>query len=466
MLPRSAGVHPHEYPLEAETSGMVSVAPGTARAAVKNEIVKFSFLSEFLNMPVLRAADNKRVGKLVDLAASTAQVFPRVTGVIVRIASPGTTVYIPWANVKRIVFKDHLAVDIPDGSEQAVARASENEILLRKTFLDRQIISTSGYKIVRVNDVQLLIEDRPNENTNLWAVHIDIGMRGILRRLGYLRVVNAAFRWLTDRDIKDKFVSWKNVQPTATTSVYASVELKTDASKLSEIHPADLADILEDLGAEERIALLESLDHYTAAQTFEEMQPKNRMQITELLEAPKLAAIVNEMQMDNAVDLLDACDADKRQAIYASLPADKVAELKELSRLSQFSVGSIMNTDFIVARKTDIAAEVLDRIRAESEKAEVYRYAYVVESDDRLLGVLTLRQLLRANPATPVTELMAEQPVTVLLDTHIRRVARIFFKYNFEAVPVVDDEGRIQGVVSLRDALAAVYPEIREEAAG
>jgi len=444
---------------------MVSVAPGAARAVPTNEIVKFSFLSEFLNVPVLRAGDNKRIGKLVDLAASTAQVFPRVTGVIVRIASPSTTVYIPWTNVKRIVFKDHIAVEIPDGSEHAGGRASENEILLRKTFLDKQIISTSGYKVVRVNDVQLLIEDRPNESTNLWAVHIDIGMRGILRRLGYLRIVNAAFRWLTDRDIRDKFVSWKNVQPTATTSVYASVQLKTDASKLSEIHPADLADILEDLGADERFALLESLDHYTAALTLEEMQPKNRLQIVELIDGSKLAAIVNEMQMDNAVDLIDACDAEKRHAIYAALPAEKVAELKDLSRLSTSSVGSIMNTDFIVARKTDTTAEVLDRIRAESEKAEVYRYAYVLENDDRLLGVITLRQLLCASPTTPVTDLMAEQPVTVQLDTHIRRVAKIFFKYNFEAVPVVDEQNHMQGVVSLRDVLAAVYPEVREEEA-
>ena len=436
---------------------------GTARIITGNELVKFSFLSEFLNLPVLRAGDNKRIGKLVDLAASTAQVFPRVTGVIIRVSFRSAAIYIPWTHVKHIVFKDHLAVDLPDGAGPAAVSASENEILLRKTFLDRQIISTSGYKVVRVNDVQILIEDRPNGSTNLWAVHIDIGMRGILRRLGYLRPVNAAFRWLTDRDIRDKFVSWKNVQPAATSSVYASVQLKTDASKLSEIHPADLADILEDLGTDERIALLESLDNYVAALTLQEMQPKNRLQVAEGLDSAKLAAIVNEMQMDEAVDLLDACEPEKRQTIYASLPPEKVADLKDLSRLSTFSVGSIMNTDYIAARKTDTAMEVLERIRAESEKAEVYRYAYVLENDDKLLGVVTLRQLLRAEPGTSVVDLMAEQPVTVQLDTHIRRVARVFFKYNFEAVPVVDEENRIQGVVTLRDALAAVYPEVREE---
>lgn len=433
------------------------------RNTPSTEIVKFSFLSEFLNLPVLRVEDGRRIGKLVDLAASTAQVYPRVTGIMVQVPDLETPVYIPWHHVKRIVFKDHFAIDDLGNIDHPEMRASENEILLRKSFLDRQIISTSGYKIVRVNDVQLLIEDRAKETTNLWAVHIDIGMRGLLRRLGFLRGVNAAFRWVADRDIRDKFVSWKNVQPTSTSSVYSSVELKTDASKLSEIHPADLADILEDLGADERVALVESLDYYAAALTLQEMQPKNRLQLAEVLETARLASIVNEMQMDDAVDLLDALDIPRRQEIYNLLPQEKVTDLRDLSRLSQFSVGSIMNTDLIVARKTNTAGEVLDHIRNESEKAEVYRYAYIVEDDDKLLGVVTLRQLFRADPSTPVTDLMAEQPITVHIDTHIRRVARIIFKYNFEAVPVVDEDNRIQGVVSLRDALAAVYPEVREE---
>ena len=156
-----------------------------------------------------------------------------------------------------------------------------------------------------MNDLQLLIEDKSKEITNLWVVHIDIGVRGILRRLGFLRPFNAAFRWVTDRDIKDKFVSWKFGQPTATESVNSSVQIKTDSSKLSEIHPADLADILEDLGTEERVALVLSLDHFIAAQTLQEMQFKNRLQIVESIDPDKLAPIINEMQMDEAVDLLD-----------------------------------------------------------------------------------------------------------------------------------------------------------------
>ncbi len=211
------------------------------------EVVNFSYLSEFIHLPVVRIGDNRQIGRLVDLAATTSQVYPRITGLIVQTHRTKPPVYIPWSNVKRMLLKDHIAIDEPTISQEHQRKASENEILIGKTFLDKQIISTSGYKIVRVNDLQLLIEDKAKESTNLWVVHIDIGFKGILRRLGFLRPVNAAFRWVTDRDLKDEFVSWKYVQPTATTSVYKSVQLKTDASKLSEIHPADLADILEDL---------------------------------------------------------------------------------------------------------------------------------------------------------------------------------------------------------------------------
>lgn len=361
------------------------------------------------------------------------------------------------------VLEKRIAVDYPlNGGEQQV-KAAENEILLCKTFLDKQIISTSGYKIVRVNDLQLLIEDKTKESTNLWVVHIDIGFKGILRRLGFLWFVNSAFRWVTDRDIMDEFVSWKYVQPTSTLSVYASVQLKTDASKLSEIHPADMADIIEDLGTDERIALIESLDFFTAAQTIQEMQFKNRLQIIESMEPAKLAPIINEMQVDEAVDLLDACDVQRRLLVLSLMPAEKVTELRELSKLSQYSVGSIMNTDFITAKPSETVGTVLNRIRVECEKLELYRYAYILDEDGRLKGVVSLRNLLLNDENKFMAEVMNEQPVSVQIDTRIRRVAKLFFKYNFEAIPVVDDDDILQGIVSYRDAIASVYPEIKEE---
>jgi len=430
------------------------------------ESLTFIYFSEVLGLPVRSASGNGRLGRVVDMAAATGQVYPTITGLLVKKGGwrSHDPVYIPWSSVRW----PHVGADmiVEEGKGNGQIKASEHEILLKKSFLDRQLISTSGYKVVRVNDLQLLVESAAKENPNLWLVHIDIGVKGLLRRLGVGRPVNAIVRWLLDRDMKDKFVSWKHVQPTTTTNVYGSLRLTTDSSKLSEIHPADLADILEDLGADERNTMVESLDPATAAVTLQEMPLSLRVRVAESIDTDKLGLIVRAMQMDNLVDLLEDLSPEKRTAIMATLPPDTVAEIKDLSHLSPSSVGSIMNTSFLVARPATTVRDALALVRNEAWKAELIYYLYIVEGEDRLRGVVTLRHMLMADGETPMFDLMRENPLTVTADTRIKKVARIFFKYNFEAVPVVDDEGRIQGIVTMRDTLESVFPEVREESKG
>jgi magnesium transporter len=140
-----------------------------------------------------------------------------------------------------------------------------------------------------------------------------------------------------------------------------------------------------------------------------------------------------------------------------------VTELKELSTLSIYGVGSIMNTDYVAAKPNETAGMVLKRIIVECEKSEMYRYAYVLDNDERLLGVVSLRNLLICDADLLIADIMIEQAVSVQIDTRIRRVAKLFFKYNFEAIPVVDNDNKLQGLVSYRDAVASIYPEMKEE---
>jgi CBS domain-containing protein/sporulation protein YlmC with PRC-barrel domain len=430
------------------------------------EIINFIYLSELLHLPVINARDGRLLGRIEDLAAMPGQVYPKVTGVLVKPGRGKHVLYIPWMSIQRSVLRKALTLENAAGDAAYPAGASENEFLLRKSFLDKQIISTSGYKVVRVNDLQLLIDNTSKQTPSLWLVHIDIGVKGLLRRLGWLRWYNAMFTWLVGREMRDIFVSWKHVQPTSTTSVSGSLSLKTDSSKLSEIHPADLADILEDLGVDERISLIESLDHTTAALTLQEMSMKIRVQVAETLEPEKLAAIINEMQMDETVDLLDELSTERRSTLSGLMPKDRVAEIRELAKMSTKEVGSIMNTDFIVARVTYTAGEVLAAVQTECPRAEILYYVYILDDQDHLKGIVTLRNLLSSPAATPVAELMTEKITSVEPDTSIKKAARIFFKYDFEALPVVDEENRMQGIVTQRDALENVFPEIREESKG
>jgi magnesium transporter len=429
-----------------------------------SESINFLFLSELLALPVIDAATSRKVGTIIDLAATTGQVYPKVLGLIVKIRRKKDPVYIPWNNVRRTSLADNIVIDFTPETIQAHASAGDTEILLKKSFMDRQLISTSGHKVVRVNDLQLLLESSTKGNPYLWLVHVDIGIKGLLRRLGFVGAFNMGSRFLLDRDLKDKFISWKNVQPTSTTSLTGSLQLKMDPSKLSEIHPADLADIVEDLGLEERAALLESLDPLTAASALQEIPLRIRVQIAETLEMSKLAALVNETQLDEAVDLLDELSPEIRSAVLLQLPPEKTAELKELSKLSVYGVGSIMNTDFITARPTQTVQQVLEIVREESEKTELLHYVYIQDSDGKLKGVVTLRQLLSLDADVIMADIMWESVVTATIETNVKRVAKIFFKYNFVALPVVDDDGVMQGIITMRDALESVYPEMKDEA--
>lgn len=428
-----------------------------------SDIVNFIFLSEILNLPVVNFHAGKKIGRVLDLAATTNQVFPKITGIVIKPGNGKKVMYIPWGKVKKMIPGGSVTVEYIQESMNGASTTADTEILLRKTFLDKQIISTSGNKVVRVNDLHFLIDNTLKENSNLWLVHIDIGVKALLRRLGWGRFINAIFKWIMDRDIRDKFIPWKYVQPTATANVYGSLHLKIDSSKLSEVHPADMADILEDLGIDERISLIESLSFGTAAATLQEMPLKLRVQISETLEAGRLTSIINEMPMDEAVDLLDEISREHRQAVYVLLPSEKVSELKELSQLSIFSVGSIMNTDFITVKETQTVREILELLKAESKKAELIYYIYAVEKDDYLKGVITIRNLLSSQPTAVIADIMNENVISVKIDTNIKRVAQIFFKYNFIAIPVVDDDDRIQGIITSRDAFESVFPEMKQE---
>jgi magnesium transporter len=428
-----------------------------------HDSMSFIYISELIGLPIININNNKKIGSIVDIAATTTQVYPKVTGFIAKIKGEKPPVYIPWENVKKSAFKVSLVVDYSPEKQKINPKDIENEILLKKTFLDKQIISISGYKLVRVNDLQFLVESSSKEKPNLYLVHIDIGVKGLLRRMGFLRAVNSSYKWLFSHDIKDKFVPWKYVQPTVTTNVYGSLHLKLDASKLYDLHPADLADIIEDLGIDERISLIESLDHSTAAEAMQVIPLKIRVQIAETLDIEKLTGIINLMQIDEAVDFLDEMDPEQRGKIFTLLPLEKVDEIKELSQFSANTVGSIMNTDFVIANYRNTVEEVLNTVKAESEKAELIYYIYIVNDNEELIGTLTLRHLLSSKPSVPVSEIMSENIISVNGDTKIKKIAKIFFKYNFDAIPVIDENNKIQGIVTLRDALEFVFPEIEED---
>jgi CBS domain-containing protein/sporulation protein YlmC with PRC-barrel domain len=426
------------------------------------KIQNFLFFADILRFKPVDGISGKKIGVIDDIFAIFEQTYPRISGLMLRM-NGRQSIKIPWKNVQKIDENARtLAIDMsarpdePNGHD-----VPKNETLLKKTFFDKQIVNMLGSKVVRVNDLHLLRED-----TNLWLVHIDVGIKGLLRRLGWLNFFTVFFEWLISYDLKDKFISWKYAQAIPTPGIPSLPYLQIPSTKLSELHPADLAEILADLGNDERITFFRTLDNSTAARTLQEMPLNIQIQLVESINPKRIADIINEMQMDEVVDMLAKLSHGKVQELYSYLPAETVGEIKDLLKHSWHGAGSLMNTEFIAVKKDLTAGEVVKKIRDEFSKVESIYYIYILDDDETVIGLTNLRELLMADPATPLSELMQENIVKVDVEENIKNVARVFFKYNFTAVPVVDESNHMLGIISMKDALEAVFPEMKEEVEG
>lgn len=417
----------------------------------------FTFLSQIINLPVFDAETGDKIGRVLDALAVPREMYPKIISLIIQLKKEGKRLNLPLKEIKKIVENKAIYARIPSDHLAELVGVGENEILLKEVFLDKQIVDISGAKVVRVNDLHLL-----KEPSNLWVVHMDVGFSGLLRRLGVLRPCNFIFRILFSRELKDKLISWKYVQPISSASMNESLKLKIDNAGLSQLLPADLADILADLGVDEREIVFNSLDISTAAKTLEELPSKIRIQIAESLSQLRLANIINEMPMDEVVDLMADLPKKLVHSLFRILPQEEVKQIKGLLEHSEDIAGSLMNTEFISARLNATTGDVLDRLRTEAERTESFSYIYILDENDFLLGVITLRQLLTEPPDRPVSEFMRSQVVSAKINTDVKDVAQVFIKYDFHLLPVVDDDNRMHGVITMKDAFESVFSEIRD----
>lgn len=413
---------------------------------------KFVFLSQLINISVIDSVTGRKFARTLDCVASLKEMYPRVNGLIVRDNKLRIKFYIPWKYVKMVIEDKAIYIENTAEALKQDYKLGESEIALRGTFWDKQIVDINGSKVVRVNDLHLL-----KEGLCLWLVHVDIGFTGIVRRLGCLGLVQSFVKLVSSVELKDRLIPWKTVQPLTSNVGNDALALKVHHSRLAELHPADLADILIDLGTEEMVTILKSLDNATAAGTFQQLPMKIRIQIADFLDQKQLVDLIDEMAVDEAVDLLSQLPKKKLNNLMLRLPPEKVTQISELLGHGQDVAGSIMNTEFISARQNLTAGLVLEKIKKEVKKKETIYYIYIVDDNDILCGVVTLQQLLTVLPEKPVLEFMRKRVAKVKVNTSIKEVAEIFYKYDFTVVPVVDKLGKIQGIITIKDAFQAAF---------
>jgi len=418
---------------------------------------KFIFLYYIINLPVIDSLNGKKIGRVIDLAASLKEMYPKVTGLIMRDTRNKKT-YLPWHCLKMLVEEKGVFIENFSANAKEVTESMDNGILLKDTFWDKQIVDIHGSKVVRVNDLHIL-----REGLSLWVVHMDIGITGLLRRLGVINIFEFLIKLVSSYEIKDKLISWKYVQPINGPVGTDALALKVHHSRLAELHPADIADILIDLGTEERLNILKSMDKITAASTIQELPLKIRLQVTESLDQKLMVEIINEMAIDEAVDLFSQMPVKKINLLFSKLPQEKAAQISSLLGHANDIAGSIMNTDFICVKQTMSAAEALEKTKKESSRKKESYYIYALDDHDTLAGVVTLQQLLTAPGEKIISDFMRKRIAKVKIKTKIKDVAEVFYKYDFTVVPVIDKLGKIQGIITMKDAFEAVFHQIRKE---
>lgn len=328
----------------------------------------------------------------------------------------------------------------------------QGEQLLKDALLDKQVVDTDGAKIRRVNDLHFL-----KTRHGLHLVHVDVGFRGLMRRVGLLRIFDAILDALFDYKLSDHLIPWKFTQPLSSPDL---LRLNIAQSRLGQIHPADLADILEELNIKQRSAVFQALDVETAAETLEETDPKIQVSLINDLNSEKASDIIEEMTLSEAADLIGDLPKAKAEVILKEMEKDIAEDVKELLAHPEREAGDMMTTSYLSFSPSTTVREAMDKLRREAADIDLLYYVYVTDEEEHLLGVISLRDLLLADPAQKLTDIMDERVVSVRLDDKHDTIAEQFAKYAVTAIPVVDEEEKMQGAIIFRNLLEIVAPQL------
>lgn len=327
----------------------------------------------------------------------------------------------------------------------------DDALWLAKDVLDKQIVDVHDYRVVRVNDVRL----EPSDNA-VFLVGVDTGLRGLFRRMGLEDLVmklTHRFRWRPHTHI----IAWNDVETFEREE--GRLRLKVPAQRLARLHPADIAKIVNELDPAQRTEVFETLDVELAADALPEADPEVQADIIESLEDERAADILEEMEPDEAADVLGDISEERRMEILEEMEAEDRQDVQELLEYDEETAGGLMTTEYIDVERHLTAQDTINKLRELSPEAETIYYIYVVDEHGTLVGVLSLRDLIIAQPETPIEKFMVSKVIHVHLNASVEDVVKTIGDYNLLALPVVDEENRLEGIITVDDALQQILPE-------
>jgi magnesium transporter len=399
------------------------------------------YLSQILGRPI-RDVEGDPVATIKDVVVRLGEDHPPVMGLVARFGRRDFYVQRPRLSQFGATGAQ-LNTDVLDLSPFA---RRDGEVLLARDVLDKQLIDVDGKRVVRVNDVQLF------EAAGEWRVTgADVSLQGLWRRLAPTGFYGS------QRPVE--VIDWADVGYLATGA--ATVQLKSSGKKLARLHPVEIARLAESLSFQQGAEVLASLDDETAAETLEEMPEEHQARIIGDMDEERAADILEHMSPDEAADVLGDLPEEVAEDLLSRMEGEEQAEVAELLPYEDDTAGGLMTTEFVTLPKGLTVGEALARLREMAETPNMIYYLYVVETEGswKLSGVIALRSLILADPTYPLEAVMRDEFQTAHPDDSARDVAETIAEYNLLALPVIDDEGDLAGIVTVDDAMEWLLPK-------
>lgn len=403
------------------------------------------FLSEILKKPVFDQK-GEDLGRIRDIVVVKGITLPDLESIIIE--KKKTLYRLDYETLtvfnKRIITTTQTKDNLPR------YELCDEDLLAVRDILDKQIVDINGAKVVRVNDIK--IEGYKGQAV---FVGIDIGMRGILRRFG-IEKKGENFLRLFRIPLPFNLIRWDYLQPLSPR--LTSISLTMSQQMLSKVHPADLAEIIHSVSREEGASFFHRLDVESAAETLPELQSETQLEIISTMDTEKAADIIEEMSPDDAADILNDLPASTAQEILGTIEPEDADNIAELLCHEEDTAGGLMNTEYLIYPEQTTIAETIEKFREDAKDIDTVYHIYVCGENERLTGVITLKDLFLNNPELKLSDIMETNIKSLRPEDDEDVVAAMISKYNLVAIPVLDDSLQMMGLVTVDDIIDQMLP--------